>query len=93
MPGAELPLAVRLARADNESIRLREVVAMRAEVGSRIRIHGARVGNSERHGEVLETRGEDGGPPYLVRFDDGGESLIFPGPDCELEHQGDADDA
>lgn len=93
MPDCRLPLAVRLGRADNESIRLREVVAMRAEVGSRIRIHGARVGNSERHGEVLETRGEDGGPPYLVRFDDGGESLIFPGPDCELERQGDADDA
>ena len=66
---------------------------MRAEVGSRIRIHGARVGNSERHGEVLETRGEDGGPPYLVRFDDGAESLIFPGPDCEPEHQGDAAEA
>ena len=39
------------------------------------------------------TRGEDGGPPYLVRFDDGAESLIFPGPDCEPEHQGDAAEA
>lgn len=59
---------------------------MRAAAGSRIVIHGARVDSAERHGEVLETRGEDGGPPYLVRFDDGSESLIFPGPDCELEH-------
>lgn len=59
---------------------------MRAAVGSRIVIHGAHVDSAERRGEVLETRGEDGGPPYLVRFDDGSESLIFPGPDCELEH-------
>ncbi|MEV7631338.1 DUF1918 domain-containing protein [Microbacterium sp. NPDC089318] len=59
---------------------------MRAAVGSRIVIHGAHVDSAERHGEVLETRGEDDGPPYLVRFDDGTESLIFPGADCELEH-------
>lgn len=59
---------------------------MRAAAGSRIVIHGAHVDSAERHGEVLEARGEDGAPPYLVRFDDGGESLIFPGADCELEH-------
>ncbi|QMU97708.1 DUF1918 domain-containing protein [Microbacterium esteraromaticum] len=59
---------------------------MRAVAGSRIVIHGAHVDSAERRGEVLETRGQDGGPPYLVRFDDGTESLIFPGPDCELEH-------
>ncbi|MFS2240906.1 DUF1918 domain-containing protein [Microbacterium sp. OR16] len=59
---------------------------MRAAAGSRIVIHGAHVDRAERRGEVVETRGEDGGPPYLVRFDDGSESLLFPGPDCELEH-------
>lgn len=62
---------------------------MQIATGSRIVIHGTRVGDAERHGEVLEVRGDDGGPPYLVRFDDGGESLIFPGPDLELEHRGD----
>lgn len=60
---------------------------MQIAVGSRIVIHGARVGDGERHGEVLEVRGEGGAPPYLVRFDDGHESLIFPGADCEVEHQ------
>ncbi|MEJ1091064.1 DUF1918 domain-containing protein [Microbacterium istanbulense] len=62
---------------------------MRVTVGARVVIHGARVGHVERHGEVLEVRGEDSGPPFLIRFDDGHESLIFPGPDCELEHRAD----
>lgn len=59
---------------------------MQVTVGARVVIHGARVGQVERHGEVLEVRGADAGPPYLIRFDDGHETLIFPGPDCELEH-------
>ena len=40
----------------------------------------------DRHGEIAEVRGDDGGPPWFVRFDDGHESLVFPGPDCSLEH-------
>ncbi|WP_309127988.1 DUF1918 domain-containing protein [Microbacterium sp.] len=63
---------------------------MQMTVGSRIVIHGARVGDGERHGEVLEVRGDGGGPPYLVRFDDGHETLIFPGADCVVEPQGQA---
>ncbi|MFD5215715.1 DUF1918 domain-containing protein [Microbacterium sp. NPDC058345] len=59
---------------------------MQIAVGARIVIHGARVGAGERHGEVREVRGDGGGPPYLVRFDDGRESLIFPGADCEVEY-------
>ena len=57
---------------------------MHVTAGDRVVIHGAQVGRAERHGEVLETS-EDGGPPYRIRFDDGRESLVFPGPDCELE--------
>lgn len=60
---------------------------MKATVGARVVIHGAHVGQGERHGEILEVRGEDAGPPYLIRFDDGHESLIFPGPDCVLEER------
>jgi len=69
------------------STRSQEVAVMQIEVGSRIVIHGARVGSAERHGEVLEVRGEGGAPPYLVRFDDGRESLIFPGADCQIVHR------
>lgn len=60
---------------------------MHADVGSRLVIHGKQVGQVDRHGEVLEVRGEGGGPPYLVRFDDGHETLLYPGADCELEHE------
>lgn len=60
---------------------------MRAVVGDRIRVHGHRVGDPDRVGEILEVRGEDGGPPYVVRWDDDGhESLFFPGSDAEVTH-------
>jgi hypothetical protein len=58
---------------------------MYATVGDRILVHGRTVGASERHGEIIEVRGADGKPPYLVKFADGQENLIFPGPDCEIE--------
>jgi hypothetical protein len=40
------------------------------------------VGESVRLAEIIEVRHNDGTPPYLVRFTDGHEALIFPGPDC-----------
>ncbi|MBB3662019.1 MULTISPECIES: DUF1918 domain-containing protein [Prauserella salsuginis group] len=58
---------------------------MQAVVGDRIRVHGRVVGEPERLGEIVEVRGDSGGPPYLVRFTDGHERLVFPGPDCEVE--------
>jgi hypothetical protein len=64
-----------------------EGATMHAAVGERLVIHGKQVGQADRHGEILEVRGADGGPPYLVRFDDGHETLLYPGADCELEHQ------
>jgi len=60
---------------------------MHAAVGERLVIHGKQVGQADRHGEILEVRGADGGPPYLVRFDDGHETLLYPGADCVLEHE------
>lgn len=59
---------------------------MKAAVGDWIRIHGASVGQEDRHGEIVEVHGESGGPPYLVRFDDGHTTLVFPGPDAVIEH-------
>lgn len=60
---------------------------MRASVGDRIIIHGHHVGEPNRDCQVLEVRGADGGPPYLVRWGDSGhETLFFPGPDASLEH-------
>jgi hypothetical protein len=62
---------------------------MRASVGDRIIIEGHRLGEPHHDGEVLEVHGEDGAPPYLVRWDDTGHStLFFPGPDATVEHFG-----
>ncbi len=58
---------------------------MQAQVGEQLRIHGRTVGAQDHVAEILEVRGNDGGPPYLVRFPDGHESLIYPGPDTEVE--------
>jgi hypothetical protein len=54
---------------------------MQAKVGDRLLVHSHAVGMADRTGEILEVRGADGAPPYMVRFSDGHESLVFPGPD------------
>ncbi|MEZ5115291.1 MAG: DUF1918 domain-containing protein [Candidatus Nanopelagicales bacterium] len=62
---------------------------MKAAVGDHISVKGLHVGDHGRSGEVLEVRGEDGGPPYVVRWeDDGHEGLFFPGPDAVVLHEG-----
>lgn len=43
---------------------------------------------NDRVGEVIEVRGSDGEPPYLLRFSDGHESLVYPGPDAVVEPAG-----
>jgi hypothetical protein len=60
---------------------------MRAQVGDRIVIRNAHVDEPVRDGEVLEVRGPDGEPPFLVRWADSGhEALLFPGPDASIQH-------
>ncbi|WP_040788080.1 DUF1918 domain-containing protein [Nocardia paucivorans] len=58
---------------------------MIANVGDRLHVHGHIVGEYDREGEIVEVRGPDGEPPYIVRFEDGHESLVFPGPDATIE--------
>jgi len=60
---------------------------MRAAVGDRLVIKGHHVGERDRDAEILEVHGEDGTPPFRVRWsDDGHEGLVFPGPDATIEH-------
>lgn len=59
---------------------------MRAAVGDRLHVHGRVVGAHDQTSEIIEIRGEDGAPPYLVRHTDGHEALVFPGPDASVEH-------
>jgi hypothetical protein len=58
---------------------------MQASVGDRLCVHGNVVGQNDRLGKIVEVRGRDGGPPYLVEFDDGHTRLVFPGPDAVVE--------
>ena len=59
---------------------------MKAVVGDRICIHGSTVGHEDRRGEIIEVHGESGEPPFVVRFEDGHTTLVFPGPDAVIEH-------
>ncbi len=60
---------------------------MQAKIGDRIVIRGHHVGEPDRDCEILEVRGSDGQPPYVVRWGDSGhEGLFFPGPDATVRH-------
>jgi hypothetical protein len=60
---------------------------LRAAPGDRLVIKGHHVGEPERDAEVLEVLGEDGGPPFLVRWqDDGRVSRFYPSSDAYIEH-------
>jgi hypothetical protein len=66
------------------TLEVAEVRGTRASPGERLRIHGRQVGEPTKEGEIIEVRGADGGPPYVVRFDDGHEGLVVPSSDCEI---------
>jgi len=49
-----------------------------------VEIHGHRVGEHGRLGEVLEVLGEPGCERYRVRWDDGRESIFYPSSDAHI---------
>lgn len=57
---------------------------MQANVGDQLVIESRKVDSPRKAGEVLEVHGADGGPPYVVRWTDGHEGLMFPGPDAHI---------
>lgn len=60
---------------------------MNARVGDKIVIKGHHIGEPDRDGVVVEVRGPDGEPPYVVRWaEDGHEGLFFPGTDASVVH-------
>ncbi|MBL1085295.1 DUF1918 domain-containing protein [Streptomyces actinomycinicus] len=62
---------------------------MRASKGDRLVQHGRVVGQHDQITEVVEVMGQEGNPPYRVRFPDGREAVMSPGPDCEVRHRDD----
>ena len=60
---------------------------LRASPGDRLVIRGHYQGEPERDGEILEVLGDDGAPPYVVRWQvDGHVSRTYPGSDARVEH-------
>lgn len=57
---------------------------MRATKGDQLVQHGRVVGQHDKTGEIVQVLGENGTPPYRVRFSDGHESIMAPGPDCAV---------
>jgi hypothetical protein len=57
---------------------------MKAEVGDRLVVESNKVDAAVRQGEVVEVRGADGGPPYVVKWSDGHEGLVYPGADAHV---------
>jgi uncharacterized protein DUF1918 len=50
---------------------------MQAAVGDKLTVTGHQPGGEEQGGEIIEIQGENGSPPYLVRWRDGTESVVF----------------
>lgn len=60
---------------------------MKAKVGDKIVVKAHHLGEPDRDAIVLEVRGSDGEPPYLVRWAmDGHEGLFFPSSDASVVH-------
>jgi hypothetical protein len=60
---------------------------MKAKVGDRLVIKGHRIHEADRDAEILEIRGPDGAPPYLIRWSDSGrDTIMYPGVDARILH-------
>jgi hypothetical protein len=58
---------------------------MRAHAGDALLVRGHHVGDHDRQAVILEVHGHDGAPPYVVRWEDGHESVFFPSCDTHIE--------
>jgi Ala-tRNA(Pro) deacylase len=54
--------------------------------GDLVTVHGHRVGEVGRTGEIVEVLGEAGHLHYKVRWEDGHESVFYPGNDATIRH-------
>ena len=59
---------------------------MRAKVGDEIVVDAALTGGLPRRGEVVAIREQGGVVHYVVRWDDGRETMFFPGSDAHVVH-------
>ncbi len=60
---------------------------MFAQANDRLVVHGAKVGQPDRVGEIVEVVPSHGPPRYRVHWSDGHESVYSPGADAEVDPQ------
>jgi hypothetical protein len=60
---------------------------VKADVGDELVVRGRHVSDVDRVGVVVAVHGEEGSPPYLVRWQDGHESTLFPSADTLITHR------
>jgi uncharacterized protein DUF1918 len=58
---------------------------MHATIGDKLHVHTNHTGTPDQYGRIVEVRGTDGAPPYVVEFEDGHTRLVFPGVDAVVE--------
>jgi hypothetical protein len=57
---------------------------MQASVGDQIVVESPQVGGRVRRGRIIEVRGRDGAPPYVVEWEGEPDGIFFPGPDAKI---------
>ncbi len=55
-----------------------------ANAGDMVEVVGHKVGESARHGRIVEVLGEPGHVHYRVAWEDGRESVLYPGDDLRI---------
>jgi hypothetical protein len=61
---------------------------MDAKVGDEIHVDSPHTGSKTRTGTILEVLRSGGSMHFRVRWDDGHESVYFPGSDANVVHTG-----
>ncbi len=70
------------ARAHDRSMTSNDATGVKP--GYIIEIHGHRVGDHPRLGEILEVLGEPGHTHYRVRWEDDREAIVYPAEDATI---------
>jgi hypothetical protein len=61
-----------------------EVSRMQAKIGDVLVVESNAAEVHRREGDIVEVHGDDGRPPYVVKWHDGPQGLVFPGPDAHV---------
>ena len=60
---------------------------MKGKVGDWIRVLGHHTGDPDRRGQIVGVHGDDGSPPFEVRWIGNDHvTIFFPGSDAVIEH-------